>query len=82
MGRTDPLPERNAAVLADFARGLTYADLARKYGVSTERIRQIVAKGVREQRNREFHRLGRFIPQEYNVDALRATLNRRHEESA
>jgi len=74
------MPERNAAVLADFAQGLTYADLSRKYGISVERIRQIVFKGVRVQRFRDPDGI-RYYPQDYTPDGLRATLNRPSEES-
>lgn len=40
-------PERNIALVRDQEAGMSYSELAAKYGISRERVRQLVKKGER-----------------------------------
>jgi hypothetical protein len=42
------MAERDRLILRGFAYGLSYGTLGRSYGISRERVRQIVSKSVRE----------------------------------
>jgi len=70
IGSTAEYRARNREVLDLYAGGLTYAEAARHVGLSTERVRQIVALG---------HRRLRFLEARLVREASAPVMLRRYE---